>query len=247
MWTKFVFMWNSPTIEPRHCGEVPSKSTWSSSPVFVTVATMAMVSSEMPSSSTWSVNDQVPSGSSAIARPREALGVVEEVRDERVVLPGPADPFDERQQLALPDPGRGHLGAKVAHDRLGLAYRLLEQTVDGLVGLSPFVELRGRDAQPLLMDLRIGEALASGNASPDVRVVADGADVPKHAALLEHRPEDVDVGEVLGPFVRVVGDEEVAGLDLVPEPGEAAGERGRHAAEMDRVAHAPGRRDLLRR
>ena len=68
MWTKFVFMWKSPTIEPRHCDEVPSKSTWISSPVFVTVATIAMVSSEIPSSSTWSVNDQVPSGSSAIAR-----------------------------------------------------------------------------------------------------------------------------------------------------------------------------------
>ena len=43
---------------------------------------------------------------------------------------------------------------------------------------------------------------------------------------------------MLGPFIRVVGDEEVAGTDLVFEIAETAGEGGRHAAEMNRVAHA---------
>ena len=169
---------------------------------------------------------------------RQALRVVEEVRDERAVLAGPADPFDEREQLALPDPGCGHLGEEVAEDGVGRAHRLLEQAVDGLVGCPPFVELRGGDAESLLVDLRVGETLPPGNAPPDVRVVADGADMREHRAVVEHRPEEVDVGEVLGAFVRVVGDEEVARIDVLPVVGKAAGKRGRHAAEVNRVAHA---------
>ena len=230
-------MWKSPTIEPRHCGEVPSKSTWNLVPGLGHRRhdRDGLVGDPV-------VVDMVRERPGAVGklrnRPaRETLRVVEEAGDELVVLACPG-PFDERQQLALPDPRRGHLGEKVAQDGLGRAYRLLEEAVNGLVGLSPFVQLRGRNAQPLLVDLRIGETLTSGNASTDVRVVADGADIREHGPVVEHRPEQVDVGKVLGPLIRVVGDEDVAGTDLVSEIAEAAGKRGRHAAKMDRVAHA---------
>ena len=106
------------------------------------------------------------------------------------------------------------------------------------LAVPPFVELQGGNAQALLVDLRVGETLASGNAATDVRVVTDGADIRERGALVEHRLEQVDVGEMLGPFVRVVRDEDIAGADIVSVPGETAAERGRHAAEMNRVAHA---------
>ena len=170
---------------------------------------------------------------------RQALRVVEEVRDERAVLAGPADPFDEREQLALPDPGRGHLGEEVAEDGVGRAYRLPRASGGWSRWAFPGSwSFEGGMRSPSWWISVLAKPCPPGNASPDVRVVADGADMREHGAVVEHRPEEMDVGEVLGSFVRVVGDEEVARIDVLPEEGKAAGERGRHAAEVNRVAHA---------
>ena len=89
-----------------------------------------------------------------------------------------------------------------------------------------------RQPEPLAVDLG-HRAVAPRGGAPDIRPVRAHAAEPEEGAVDEGGRHDVDVREVRAPEVRVVVDEDVARLDVVPRADHRP-HRVRHRAEVDR-------------
>ena len=248
MWTKFAFMWKSPTIEPLTCGEVPSKSTWISSPVFVTVATIAMVSSEIPSSSTWSVNDQVPSGSSAIAR--RVKRSVWSRRSATSARYPPRPPTRSTRASSSRSPirvaatwasggRRGRYRARVPPSRAGGGRSRWAYPVRGAS--------RGGCRSPSWWISVLAKPCPPGTLPPMSAWWQTAPTCATHGALVEHRLEQVEVGQVLGPFVRVVGDEDDRRGRCRPRTRRDSRRARAPCRRGESGGTCPGRRDRPRR
>ena len=81
---------------------------------------------------------------------------------------------DQFGELGLGDVAGGELGPEVAHDHDRHPDVLLDQAQQGLVGRPGLVELQGRDAQPLLVDLGGIGGIGPGDPATDIGVMADG-------------------------------------------------------------------------
>ena len=169
--------------------------------------------------------------------PCQALGVVDGLDQELFRLRG-AVARDQLRELLLGDVAGGELRAQVAqhHDRH--AHVLLQERDDGLVELARLVQLHGRDAQPLGVDLGGVGGVGAGDPAADVGVVAHGAGEREALALMVERLHDEDVGQVHAAVERVVHDEDVAWAHV---PAEVAHDRlhgGRHRAKVPRQRQA---------
>ena len=82
--------------------------------------------------------------------------------------------------------------------------------------LAPAEELDHRDPEPFLVDLRHAARHRPRRHAADIGVVGDIADPGDDAPLCEHRRRHVDVGQMRAARrVRVVGDDDIAFLDVV--------------------------------
>src|SRR5213592_1110620 len=144
------------------------------------------------------------------------------------------------------------LGADVAEHAHRHAHVLLEQAEERLVRLALVVHLHGRDAQPLLIDLRRVGRIRSGDAPAHVGLVADGRREGEALALEEDRLQHEDVGDVHAAFEGIVQTVHVARLHAIPVArdrcGQGVGERrevggqGKSLRDRPAAAVAEGRR-----
>ena len=139
------------------------------------------------------------------------------------------------------DVAGGELGPEVAHhmDRIArIFFDYLEQRPNGLAAL---VELEERQPQPLLVDLGGVDGDATGSDAADVAVMGHGGGVALQRIAKENGLDDVDVGQVLAAgAVRIVGDEDVAGIGIVGVlGGDVAHDFGK-GAELHRQGQALG-------
>ena len=125
----------------------------------------------------------------------------------------------------------------VADHLLTLADVLGEQGHEVLVQHAGSVELHGRDLKALLVDLTGVQAVLG---AADVGDVADGADDGHHLPVAEDGRDDGHIEEMASADPRVVGDQDVAGLErLHREPGQDRLDRERQRQVEDR--HRAGR------
>ncbi len=101
---------------------------------------------------------------------------------------------------------------------------------DDVAPLVPAVDdLQERVAGALAVDVLGHGVVAAGHGATGVTVVAlDGGHQEELPVVVEHRGEDIEVRQVAPAVVRVVGDDDVAGLQLVAE--EVDGEADREGA-----------------
>lgn len=139
-----------------------------------------------------------------------------------------------RRQLAQPGLAggqRGDLGVDVGQQHVGVADVQLQQLPQRLVRLAAVVELERRDAQALLVDLRVVESHAAGHAPADVGVVRFRCGVAEQHAVHEDRLHNVDVVQVRAAVVRVIDDVDVTRLHLTGEGAEDLPEHRRDGAQ----------------
>ena len=141
-------------------------------------------------------------------------------------------------ELLVGDVAGGELRAQVAEQLHRQAHVLLDDGHEGLVDLAGVVELHGRDAQPLGVDLGGIGGVRAGHPAADVAVVADGAGEREPLARVEQRLHDEDVGQVHAAVEGIVHDEDVARRDVVLEAAHDRGHRRRHGPQMPRQREA---------
>ena len=116
---------------------------------------------------------------------------------------------------------------------------------DDVPALVPAVDdLQQRVARALAVHVLGHGVVAARHGPAGVAVVAlNGGDQEQFAFVVEHRGEDVEVREMAAAVVRVVGDDHVAGLQLVAEEvdGEADGKGARQheLGDADRECGQP--------
>ena len=88
--------------------------------------------------------------------------------------------------------------------------------------------------RPLLVDLRHAAGHAARRHAADVGVVRDVAHEGEQGAVVEHRHRHVDVGQVgAAGDVGIVGDEDVAVVDIAAELLEKLGHEPGHRGDVD--------------
>ena len=215
------------------CGAVPSRSTQTSSPRTVSSTAIAqrlrLVAEPV---------DEVLERVDAVGQRRE-LGAHQALAEQLELVQvaaalGRAVPLEDLDQAALAGAAGGDLGAQVADHLDRLARVLLDDPEHGLVLAAGLVELEQRQPQPLLVDLGRVHGDRAGREAADVDVVRHRRGVPLELAVVEDRLDHVDVGQVLAAeAVRVVGDEDVAGLDVLAEVLADVPHDRREGAELD--------------
>ena len=169
--------------------------------------------------------------------PRQPLGIVDRLLHERLGALG-AVARHQLGELLVGDVAGRELRAQVAEQLHRQAHVLLDDGHEGLVDLAGVVELHGRDAQPLGIDLGGVGGVRAGHPAADVAVVADGAGERQPLARVEQRLHDEDVGQVHAAVEGIVHDEDVARRDVVLEAAHDRGHRRRHRAQMARQRQA---------
>ena len=129
-----------------------------------------------------------------------------------------AVPLENLDQAALAGAAGRDLGPQVADHLDRLARVLLEDADHARVLAAGLVELEQGQPQPLLVDLGRVHGDRPRREPADVDVVRHRRGVPLELALVEDRLDHVEVRQVLAAeAVRIVGDEHVAGLDVLAE------------------------------
>ena len=136
-----------------------------------------------------------PRRDSADQRPRLRLAVVEAVVNGREEIPA-AVALDQLVHAALADPERGDHCAQVA-PVIGRHAHIVEDELDHvLVQIVLLVQLDRRDADAFLEHLIVGWGEAARHVAADVGGVHVGEGEAHQLAVMEHRAEYVDVGQV---------------------------------------------------
>lgn len=155
----------------------------------------------------------------ANALPRRIFGTRNDLIRERLYVfqPVPIADLIERYAAAL---GAAYLGCKIAADVVGLADVTQDDVIQKLIELTSFVKLRRRNPEPLLMYvIRRG---ADSDAA-DIDVMVCRTDVADDRLATKDRSQDREIEEVPGAVPRIVGDKNVARIQIAgKEFGEVA-------------------------
>ncbi len=181
-----------------------------------------------------------PVGDGARAGARRDLAMIHDRGDggEHLV---PAIAVEQLQEAPLAGLDRRHLCAQIAHRAAWDAHVDADDVDHVLVDLAGLVELEIGQLQAL--GINVGGHAAQGAA--DVDPVRHAAGKSRERALVEDRQRERDVIEVAAGRVGVVGDEDVAGMDVGAEMLQLRLDRLGHAADEHRQADAD--RDRLAR
>ncbi len=126
--------------------------------------------------------------------------------------------LEDLDQAALARTAGRDLGPQVADHLDRLARVLLDDPHHRLVLAAGLVELEQRQPQPLLVDLGRVHGDRPGREPADVDVMRHRRGVPLELAPVEDRLDHVHVRQVLAAeAVRVVGEEDVARVDVLAE------------------------------
>ena len=218
---------------PFTCGLVPAKSKCARSPAMVTFSRMGMSTVSTPV---------------AVHHVLERVLAVRDLGD-RVAEPplGAGDDLVERgadhvrgvqihdfQQAPGAEAACRDLRVVVAAPLLGHPHVEQQQVHDVALKLASPEEPHDRDAQALLVDLAHSARHGPRRHAADVGVVREVRDEAEQLAADEHRHRVVDVREVgAARGVRVVGDEEVAVVDVAVELLQQAGDQSAHGRDVD--------------
>ena len=173
-------------------------------------------------------------------RARLALGAIQH-RLDRGVRRLPAELAGERQHAPLPDMRRADHRREVAAEIVRMAHVGRQHLQHVAPHHAAVVEPQRRDADALLPDLGGAGVVGAVRGAADVALVR-AVDRPEHRPVaLEHRHEGGQIGKVVAAVIRIVQQEYIARMDVVPEE---FGDRLRgpwQGADMDR--HVLGLRD----
>ena len=143
--------------------------------------------------------------------------------------------IDHFQEAPGAEPARRDLRVVVPAALLGHPHVEQQQIHDVALQLALAEQPDHRDAQALLEDLAHAPRHRPGSHAADVRVVREVRDEAEQLAADEHRHRVVDVREVgAARGMRIVGDEEIAFVDVARELLEQAGNEPAHRRDVDR-------------
>ena len=108
------------------------------------------------------------------------------------------------------------LRLQVTHDGHRLANILRDQSPKHVIAHAPGEKLRGRNAQPLLINFGRIRGIAAGRHAADIEMMAERADDRDAFSLGKNRAESRDVRQVLAAAIGIVRDDDIA---LFPEVG----------------------------
>ena len=138
-------------------------------------------------------------------------------------------------QTPGPETARRDLCVVVPAPFLGDPHVEQQQVHDVALKLAPAEQLDDRDAQALLVDLAHPARHRPRRHAADVRVVREIRDEAEQLAVHEHRHRVVDVRQMSAAGgMRVVGDEQIAFVDVACVLVEQAGDEAAHRRDVDR-------------
>ena len=127
--------------------------------------------------------------------------------------------LDERDQSFLGSRARGDLRAQVSQHLHGLSRIGLDQAEQGAVGIATLVQSHQRDAQALLLNFRGVDRDAPRHDAAEIGVMRNGRGIADQSIGEEDRLQNINIGQMLpAGAIGVVGDEDVAGLEVLAEP-----------------------------
>ena len=168
----------------------------------------------------------------ALRRRRSARSIMSS--NPRITVPAPRSSTSSSQAPRAEAAGRD-LRVVVAAALVGDP-RVQEQEVEEvLLQFAPPEQAHDRDAEPLLEDLGHPARHAPRGHAADVRVMGDVADEPDEGSVAEDGEGEVHIREMGAPrHVGVVGDEEVAVMEVVSELLEHALHESAHRRDVNR-------------
>jgi hypothetical protein len=124
---------------------------------------------------------------------------------------------DEVVQAPLGEAHRADLGREIALEVPGVAHVGLEHAQHVLAQLSPVVQAQGRHPDPLVPDLGRGRVVAPVGRAADVGVVRPVHGPEQEITIHEDGHESGQIRQVAAAVVRVVQEEDVTLMHVVPE------------------------------